>query len=136
MSAYLLDSDIVIELLRGRSLYLAQKLSATSSEQVSISTVTVSELSFGARRSLDPDRSLALCRQFCSSFRILPLDEAAAERAAEVRAYLEDRGQRIGAYDILIAGIALAHGQVLVTHNTREFERFPGLALEDWAKVQ
>ena len=136
MSGYLLDSDIAIELLRGRNVQLAKKLSSTSREEVFLSTVTVSELLFGAHRSWDPDRFLILCRQFCSSFRILPLGDEAAERAAKVRAHLEGQGRRIGAYDILIAGIALAHKQVLVTHNTREFERVPGLPLEDWAKVQ
>ncbi|MFL6463257.1 MAG: type II toxin-antitoxin system VapC family toxin [Bryobacteraceae bacterium] len=136
MNGYLLDSDIAIELLRGRNLQLAGKLASFSRQKVSLSAVTVSELLFGAHRSRDPQRSLSLCRQFCSSFRILLLDETAAEQAADVRASLEGRGQRIGAYDVLIAGIALAHGQILVTHNTREFTRVPGLRLEDWAEGQ
>ena len=65
----------------------------------------------------------------------MPLDGVAAERAAEVRAYLEEKGQRIGAYDVLIAGIALAHGHVMVTHNTHEFERVPDLQLQDWSEA-
>lgn len=55
-----------------------------------------------------------------------------AELSSEVRAILETRGQRIGSYDVLIAGIALADDRVLVTHNTREFKRVPNLRLEDW----
>jgi tRNA(fMet)-specific endonuclease VapC len=62
-------------------------------------------------------------------------DEQAALRAAEVRASLETKrpnAQPIGPYDVLLAGHALAMGAVLVTHNTREFTRVPGLSVEDW----
>ena len=57
---------------------------------------------------------------------------AAAELSGEIRARLETEGQRIGPYDVLIAGIALAEQRLLVTHNTREFGRVPGLTIEDW----
>jgi tRNA(fMet)-specific endonuclease VapC len=134
MSGYLLDSDIAIELLRGRNSKLAEKTASVSHEEVFLSAVTVAELFFGAYRSGDSQRSLPVFREFCSSFRILPLDNAAAERAAEVRAYLEGKGQRIGAYDVLIAGIALTHRHIVVTHNTREFTRVPGLEIQDWVK--
>ena len=132
MSGYLLDSDIAIELLRGRNPKLSERLASVSRAEVSLSAVTVAELLFGAYRSGDSQRSLPLCRKFCSSFQVLPLNNAAAERAAEVRAHLEGKGQRIGAYDVLIAGIALAHGQIVVTRNTREFERVPGLEIQNW----
>lgn len=135
MSGYLLDSDIAIELLRGRNLPLAEKLASVSRQEVFLSTVTVSELLFGAYRSRDPQRSLSVCRQFWRSFQIAFLNEAAAERAANVRAHLEEKGQKIGAYDVLIAGIAMAHGHVMVTHNTREFERVPDLQLQDWIQA-
>ncbi len=98
--------------------------------------MTVSELLFGAYRSRNPIHSFTLCHRFCSSYQILPLGETAAERAANVRADLETLGKRIGAYDVLIAGIALAYEHVLVTHNTREFGRIQGLQLEDWTQVE
>jgi tRNA(fMet)-specific endonuclease VapC len=60
------------------------------------------------------------------------LDDPAAERAGEVRAHLAADGQLIGPNDLFIAGIALARGMTLVTHNTKEFSRVPGLAIEDW----
>ena len=75
---------------------------------------------------------MALCRQFCSAFQLVGLDYEAAERSGVIRAYLEERGQRIGAYDMPIAGIALARDCVLATHNVREFGRVPGLRIEDW----
>ncbi len=63
---------------------------------------------------------------------VVPFDEAAAERAAEIRKYLESSGMLIGLLDTLIAGVALARELILVTHNTAEFERIPNLQLEDW----
>ena len=61
-----------------------------------------------------------------------PFDRASAERYAELRADLQRQGQIIGGNDMQIAAIALVHGLILVTHNTREFSRIPGLSLEDW----
>ncbi|KYG01863.1 hypothetical protein BE21_55765 [Sorangium cellulosum] len=62
----------------------------------------------------------------------LSFDDVAAERYAVIRAELEGRGQSIGANDLLIAAIALAHDLTLVTHNISEFSRVTGLRLEDW----
>ena len=61
-----------------------------------------------------------------------PFDHAAGARAAHIRAHLESKGTAIGAYDLLIAGHALDRGLTPVTHNTLEFNRVPGLHLEDW----
>jgi tRNA(fMet)-specific endonuclease VapC len=63
---------------------------------------------------------------------VVPFDTAAALEAARIRALLESQGQVIGPYDVLLAGQALALSLILVTANTREFSRVPGLALENW----
>lgn len=135
MTDYLLDTDVAIELLRGRNVRVATILASKNREQIYLSTVTVAELQFGALRSREAEKSIAVCRQFCSSFRVTELDYAAAERSGAIRADLEIRGQRIGAYDMLIAGIAAARGFVLVTHNVREFGSIRGLKVEDWVAV-
>jgi tRNA(fMet)-specific endonuclease VapC len=85
-------------------------------------------LADGARR-----RSLltALGR-LCAAVEIVPFDAQAAEAAARIRAALEQSGSLIGPIDIQIASVALSRGAVLVTHNTRKFERVTGLLLEDW----
>jgi len=70
--------------------------------------------------------------KFLSRFVSLPFDEAAHIQAAQIRADLARVGTPIGPYDLLIAAIARAHSVILVTHNTREFERVAGLNLEDW----
>ena len=132
MTNYLLDTDIAIELLRARNVRVAEQLASRNREEVFLSTVTVAELVFGALRSRESEKGVAICRQFCSFFRLAELDCAAAERSGVIRADLEDRGERIGAYDMLSAGIALTRGCVLATHNVREFGRVTGLRIEDW----
>lgn len=130
---YLLDTDIAIELLRGRNVQVAEQLASRDRNAVFLSSVTVSELMFGALRGRESQKNVTICRQFCAAFQLVDLDLAAGERSGVIRADLESRGERIGAYDVLIAGIALAHGHVLATHNVREFGRVAGLPIEDWA---
>ena len=132
MSGYLLDTYTSMEIMRGRNNAVLERLAATVRSEVALSIVTVAEILFGAWRSQNPSRSLALSRQFYVSFEILTLTTPAAESSSEIRAILETSGQRIGPYDVLIAGIALAGDRILVTHNTREFKRIPNLRLEDW----
>ena len=131
MKTYLLDSDIAIELLRGRNVHVAEQLASRNPDAIFLSTVTVAELMFGALRSRSPQESIAICRRFCSTFQLVDLDREAGERSGFIRADLEGRGERIGAYDLLIAGIALARGHVLARHNVREF--VAGVQIEDWA---
>ncbi|MFO1349527.1 MAG: PIN domain-containing protein [Gammaproteobacteria bacterium] len=70
--------------------------------------------------------------QFLAVFRSLPFDDAAAETYGRIRADLAAKGTPIGPNDLMIAAIAVTHGAILVTHNTREFERVDGLQWEDW----
>jgi len=67
-----------------------------------------------------------------ASVTILPFNTAEAEQAAQIRAILKTQGQPIGAYDVLIAAIALQYGLLMVTANQREFERVPNLQTENW----
>jgi tRNA(fMet)-specific endonuclease VapC len=135
VTTYLLDTDIAIELLRGRNVHVAEQLASRNRNAIFLSTVTVAELMFGALRSWKPQESTVICRQFCSAFQLVELDQDAGERSGAIRADLESRGERIGAYDVLIAGIASAGGHVLATHNVREFGRVAGLQIEDWAAI-
>lgn len=73
--------------------------------------------------------------KFLAPLDILPFDEGAMRRYGPLRSELERQGRPIGALDMLIAAHALALGCTLVTNNTREFERVPGLRLENWAQV-
>ncbi|WP_281171731.1 type II toxin-antitoxin system VapC family toxin [Azovibrio restrictus] len=80
----------------------------------------------------DPVRNLAVVEDFCSRLEVLPYDMAAAAHYGNIRAVLEQQGTPIGVNDLHIASQARSRGLVLVTHNLREFQRVPGLLLENW----
>lgn len=128
---FLLETSTAIEVLRGRRPDLRERFKARAPELVT-STVVVSELLYGAERSATPEK---LRRQVAWLLELLPaldLDEAAATHAAEIRAVLAAAGTPIGAYDVLIAGHARSRGLVVVTENTKDFERVPGLQSTGW----
>ena len=89
---------------------------------------------FGARNSLHVDRNLEGFRRLLDPFASVPFDDEAAGQYGMVRVALERAGTPIGANDLLIAAIALAHDFVLVTRNSREFARVPGLRTEEWQR--
>lgn len=94
--------------------------------------VVQAEMYFGAYNSANQEAGLEIVRSFLARFPILPFDEVAAEKYGEIRAHLTRQGNLIGPYDLQIAAIALANDAVLVTHNTKEFDRIPALQTEDW----
>jgi tRNA(fMet)-specific endonuclease VapC len=129
---YLLDTNTCIRFLNPRSSAVPGHLAAVSREEVAICPIVKAELYYGAYKSARRDANLDLLAKFFSQFVSLPFDDAAAEAYGRLRAELARRGTPIGPNDLLIAAIALAHDLTLVTHNTTEFSRVPGLHLEDW----
>ena len=129
---YLLDSNTCIRYLNGRALTIRARLHAIPLAQIYVCSVVKGEMYYGALRSTDPVRALARQNAFFADFLSLPFDDAAAQSYAQIRAHLLTIGQPIGPYDMQIAAIAIANDLTLVTHNTNEFSRVPGLNLEDW----
>ena len=129
---YLLDSNVCIDLMRGKRSGLADRVLAHSEDGLAVSSVTLAELRFGAEKSADPLHHHALIGQILLPMAILPFDFRAADKYGEIRADLERRGQPIGPLDMLLAAHALSEGLIFVTHNTSEFQRVKGLQLEDW----
>ena len=130
---YLLDTNACVAHLRsGGKSKVSQKLVSSSAGDVVLCSVVVAELLYGAKRSADVARNLAEVKRFVSGFVSIPFDDPAAGAAADVRASLATSGSPIGPYDLLIASTALTHRLTLVTHNTGEFGRVPGLLVEDW----
>lgn len=127
---HLLDTDICIELMRKRDDSVLRRL--RRSPDVGISTVSVSELAYAARRSADPARGIRALDELLAIATVLPFDTDAATSAGKVRAELADRGTPIGPFDLLIAGQALAAGLTLASRNVREFRRARGLRVEKW----
>lgn len=129
---YLLDSNTCIRFLNQRSQVVVDRLTETPDEDIFVCSIVKAEMFYGSQKSLRRERNLAVQRAFFSRYVSLPFDDLAADQYALIRSDLEERGQLIGANDLLIAAIALAHDLTLVTHNTAEFSRVRGLQMEDW----
>jgi len=127
---YLLDTNVVIGLLNDATSKLAQRARREKPADVAISAIVAHELFYGAFKSHRATQNVALIDSL--QFAVLELDKEDARQAGEVRALLASRGTPIGPYDVLIAGQAKARNLTLVTHNTEEFGRVPGLHFDDW----
>ena len=129
-----LDSNVAIEIMNGRSHYRERMRALRhSGEQPILSSIVVFELWFGVAGSERFAENANAYRQLLSQVEVLPFNDDAAVAAGEIRATLEAAGTPIGPYDLLIAAHAVREGATLVTANTREFSRVPGLVLEDWS---
>ena len=131
---YLLDTNICIYLIKKRPIEVREKFNRLPVGAVGISSVTASELHYGVAKS----RKVAENRQALIEF-LLPLtvvhyDENAAPFYGDLRWTLEKSGKTIGSLDMMIAAHALSLGITLVTNNVKEFQRVPGLPVENWVQ--
>ena len=133
MLKYMLDTNIVIYTIKNRP-QLVREAFKRHQGQMCISTVTVGELIFGAERSAQPERNLADIEGLIARMEVSPFDATAATHFGQLRAELYKSGQPIGPYDMMTAGHARSLGLILVTNNIKEFDRVPGLRLENWAE--
>ena len=129
---YLLDTNICIYLIKKRPKEVLERFRQHSPEDVAISTVTLFELEYGAQKSQYIQRAQEALARFLIPLALLDVDHLAATEAAVIRAKLEKNGTPIGPYDLLIAGVAKSRNMILVTNNTKEFERIDDLRLENW----
>lgn len=129
---WLLDTDMVIRAIRGWPVNVRERVDQTDPTAVVVSAVTIAELWFGAHRYENPERRRAVFDAFLEPYEILSFDRGAAEVHGDLRFLL--RHAPIGERDLLIASIALTHGMTVVTNNVREFNRVPGLSVEDWSQ--
>ena len=128
---YLLDTNILIYAYRDLG-QCRKKLNAHVDANVYICAINIAEIEYGIAKSSRPEGLQQFLNSIQTRYLLQAMDVEAAQCAGRVRAKLERVGQPIGSYDLLIAGIALAHNLTVVTHNTREFERVPGLRVENW----
>ena len=131
MLRYLLDTNIVIYVIKRRPLALLQIFNEHAGH-MGISSITLAELLHGAEKSNAPARSLAVVEDFCSRLEVLPYGPKAAQHYGSIRAALEKRGQTIRVNDLHIAAHARSEGLTLVSNNLREFERVEALQLANW----
>jgi tRNA(fMet)-specific endonuclease VapC len=130
---YLLDTDICIYVINKRPQHVLDRFLMHESAGLGVSSVTAAELLYGVAKKKS-ERNLIALRRFLAPLEIAPFDFSAAEIYAGLRAWLASQGTPIGPHDTQIAATALAMGITLVSNNTREFSRVPGLKLENWAE--
>lgn len=128
---YLLDTNILIAALKGRP-SVRQKLETTPLSDLLLSSIVLGELEFGAEKSAFAERNRARLAQLVQRLQLLGVDADTARHYGRIRAQLARQGTPIGANDLWIAAQASSAGAILVTDNQREFQRIPGLALNNW----
>lgn len=127
----MLDTNMVIYTIKNRPNQV-REIFKRHQDQMCISAVTWGELIYGAEKSSDPERNLADIEQMAARLEIAPFEALAAVHFGQLRAELYRIGKPIGPYDMMIAGHARSMGFILVTNNLKEFERVPGLRVENW----
>ena len=131
---YLLDANILIAALKGEPAALLNRLTKLAPSRLCLSSVVLAELLTGAEKSRDPGAKKAALDELTRNMEAVPFDNEASHAYSKIRAALERKGQVIGPHDLQIAAQALARDLVVVTANTREFARVPGLRFENWLK--
>jgi tRNA(fMet)-specific endonuclease VapC len=128
----MLDTNICIYIIKRKPESVLKHFLDYRVGDVGISSITLSELRYGVAKSKYKEKNAKALEEFTIPLEIVSFDEAAALAYGEIRSALEAAGSPIGAMDMLIAAHAVSLGVQLVTNNTREFSRIPGLALLDW----
>ncbi|MEW9853526.1 type II toxin-antitoxin system VapC family toxin [Escherichia coli] len=134
---YMLDTCICSFIMREQPEAVLKRLeqAVLRGHRIVVSAITYSEMRFGATCLKASPRHVQLVDEFCARLdAILPWDRAAVDATTKIKVALRLAGTPIGPNDTAIAGHAIAAGAILVTNNTREFERVPDLVLEDWVK--
>ena len=129
---YMLDTNIVIYLIKKQPESVLQKLQEYDPSDFCISSITLAEMEYGIAKSTRPEKNQAALSAFLSNIDILPFDDRAAVDYGDIRASLEKKGTPIGPNDMLIAAHARSLGLTIVTNNVKEFRRVDGLMLYNW----
>ena len=131
---YLIDTNICSYLMKGTYPSLSEKILSIHPSQVAVSSITVLELEYGANKKGWGPILRQRMWELLSPFTVIPFEAGDAIVAGRIRAELARRGEIIGGYDVMIAAQGIHRGMTVVTHNTGEFIRVPGIKLEDWVE--
>lgn len=132
MPRYLLDTNICIYIKNHRPAEVLARFSKLPPGKVAMSVITYGELCFGAEKSSKPKETRHILEQLIALIPVLPLDETVSAHYGKIRLHLQVSGNPIGNNDLWIASHALANKLILVTNNVAEFQRVPGLRVENW----
>jgi len=131
---YLLDTNICIYIIKQKPQHVLDTLMRIDFNDIAISTITLAELEYGVEKSLHKEKNKIALLEFLSVFQIIEFNDKDAIEYGKIRADLERCGQPVGAKDMLIAAQARARDYILVSNNTKEFERITQLKFENWVK--
>lgn len=134
MIKLMLDTNICVYTIRKKPERVLRHLQRHRVSDIGVSAITLSELEYGVSRSVKPKQNKLALIEFLAPIEILPYDDMAAREYGELRAHLEEDGTPIGSLDMLIAAHALSLKCTLVTNNEVEFQRVPGLSIENWTR--
>ena len=134
MIKYLLDTNICIYIMNRRPIEIIHKFKQFDIGEIGVSTITVSELQYGAVKSKNRTFNIQRIEEFLSPLEIISYDNNAAGFYGDIRHNLEKQGETIGPLDLLIAAHALSRNIVLITNNENEFQRVKNLKVENWVK--
>ena len=130
----MLDTNICIYIIKNKPQSVLDELRKCDVGDIILSSITVSELIYGAYKSQFVEKNLKAIEHFLVPFDVAEYDYKAALEYGKIRASLEKKGQPIGSLDTLIAAHAKSLEVVLVTNNVKEFERVEGLDVENWVR--
>jgi tRNA(fMet)-specific endonuclease VapC len=131
MLEYMLDTNTCIYVIKNRPAALRERFDQLA-ESLCISIITLGELLYGVEKSARRSQNLQAVQQFTTRLEVMPFSVKASAHFGQVRAELARLGTLCGAYDMLIGAHARSEGLMLVTNNTREFQRIPGLRVDNW----
>ena len=128
---YLLDTDICIYWLKGRKA-VRDQINQVGQPEIAICSITVSELYFGAYNSNKIEQNLITAETFIQSLPVISLSNNTLKKFGQLKAQLRQAGTPVADFDLLIASVAIIEDLILVTNNTRHYQRIVGLKLDNW----
>lgn len=131
---YYLDTNTCIYFLKGTYKSILTEFKLHKPEDLKIPSLVKADLLLGVEKSERKDVNKAAYTKFLEPFEVISFDDDSAVVYAKIRAELEKNGKVIGPNDLIIAATVMAHNGILITHNTKEFNKISGLHIEDWVK--
>jgi len=128
----ILDTDVCIEILRGNKNVFEKR--KTVSEKIAISFMTVGELFYGAEKSKYKSKNITLVDEFILSIDVINTDLPILKRFGKIKAVLKEKNILLPDADVLIAATAITNNAKLITGNTKHFNRFENLIIENWIR--
>ena len=129
---YMLDTNIIVYAKNARPEIVLKRFQQYNPGDLCISAITMAELEYGVFNSSKPKQNRLALLMFLSNIEVIPFDMDAAKVYGQIRHDLKEKGELIGANDLLIAAHAKSLGFTLITNNTREYGRVEGLKLNNW----